>query len=103
MTWEFDLEDARKAIATHQAKRVLIQLPDGVKPYGKAIVDALADTGAELLIWTESNYGSCDLPVEAKNVGVDLILHFGHEQWNYVKPKGTSATPVTVSRPGNAQ
>jgi diphthamide biosynthesis enzyme Dph1/Dph2-like protein len=98
MTWEFDLEDARKAIATHHAKKVLIQLPDGIKPYGKDIVDALKDTGAELFIWTDSNYGSCDLPVEAKNVGVDLILHFGHEQWNYMKPRGEKLVPLTPSQ-----
>ncbi len=101
MTWEFDLEDAKKAIAMHNAKKVLIQLPDGVKPYGKDIVDALKGTGAELFIWTDSNYGSCDLPVEAKNVGIDLILHFGHEQWNYAKPSTEKLTAVTVSRPEN--
>jgi 2-(3-amino-3-carboxypropyl)histidine synthase len=98
MTWEFDLEDAKKAIKTHNAKKVLIQLPDGVKPYGKEIVDALKDEGAELFIWTDSNYGSCDLPVEAKNVGIDLILHFGHEAWNYGKPVEKNANRETVSR-----
>jgi diphthamide biosynthesis enzyme Dph1/Dph2-like protein len=94
MEWEFDLASARDAIAKHGAKRVLIQLPDGVKPHGGAIVDALRDTGAELLIWTDSNYGSCDLPVEARNVGVDLILHFGHEAWNYAKPAAQDAKPL---------
>ncbi len=85
----------------HKAKKVLIQLPDGIKPHAQTIVDALSDTGAELFIWTESNYGACDLPVEARNVGIDLILHFGHEAWNYVKPLGTSQALPVVSRPAN--
>ena len=85
------MESARAAIQKYAAKKVLIQLPDGIKPHAKTIVDALADTGATLLIWTDSNYGSCDLPVEARNVGVDLILHFGHEAWNYTKP-----LPITI-------
>ena len=87
MEWELSIGEAKNAIAHYNAKKVLIQLPDGLKPHAKDIVDALADTGAELLIWTDSNYGSCDLPIEARNVGVDLVLHYGHESWNYEKPK----------------
>ncbi len=86
MEWELDIESAKQAIAQYGAKKVLIQLPDGIKPHAGEIADALKDCGAELFIWTDSNYGSCDLPIEARNVGVDLILHFGHEAWNYQKP-----------------
>ena len=87
MEWDLHLEEARKAIATYGAKKVLIQLPDGIKQHAGDIVDALRDSGAELYIWTDSNYGACDLPVEARNVGIDLILHWGHEAWNYAKPR----------------
>lgn len=86
MEWELNIDNARAAITQYGAKKVLIQLPDGIKEHGGRIVDALRDTGAELFIWTDSNYGACDLPVEARNVGVDLILHWGHEAWNYAKP-----------------
>lgn len=86
MEWELNLAEARAAIEQHAAKKVLIQLPDGIKAHAGEIVDALRESGAELFIWTDSNYGACDLPVEARNVGVDLILHWGHEAWNYQKP-----------------
>jgi len=89
MEWDLGLEAARQAITKHQAKRVLIQLPDGLKQHAAEITDSLKDTGAELFIWTDSNYGACDLPVEARNIGVDLILHYGHEAWDYTKPSQT--------------
>ena len=95
MEWDLGLEAAKQAIAKHQAKRVLIQLPDGLKQRAAEIVDSLKSAGAELFIWTDSNYGACDLPLEAKNVGVDLILHYGHEAWDYGKPR--------VSRPESAK
>jgi diphthamide biosynthesis enzyme Dph1/Dph2-like protein len=86
MEWDLHLDNARQAIAQYNAKKVLIQLPDGLKMHAGYIVDSLRDCGAELFIWTDSNYGSCDLPIEAKNLGVDLVLHYGHEAWNYSKP-----------------
>ena len=102
MEWELNLEAARAAITQYNAKKVLIQVPDGLKQHTDKIYDALRDTGAELFIWTDSNYGSCDLPIEAKNVGVDLILHYGHEAWNYAKPTKQYA-PVRASTPENSQ
>jgi diphthamide biosynthesis enzyme Dph1/Dph2-like protein len=86
MEWDLHLDNAKAAIAQYNAKKVLIQLPDGLKQHAGHIYDELRSTGAELFIWTDSNYGSCDLPVEARNVGIDLILHYGHEAWNYSKP-----------------
>ena len=94
MEWDLNLASAREAVKQYNAKKVLIQLPDGIKPHAKTIVDGLTGTGAELFIWTDSNYGACDLPIEARNVGVDLILHFGHEAWNYSKPTIENATLV---------
>lgn len=89
MEWDLSLENAKQAIKDNNAKKVLIQLPDGLKQHAGTIIDALQDTGAELFIWVDSNYGACDLPLEAKNVGIDLILHYGHEAWNYEKPQYT--------------
>jgi 2-(3-amino-3-carboxypropyl)histidine synthase len=97
MEWDLNLESARQAITTHNAKKVLIQMPDGLKAHAGEVYDALRNTGAELFIWTDSNYGSCDLPIEARNVGVDLVLHYGHEAWNYEKPK-TSETLLSPKK-----
>jgi 2-(3-amino-3-carboxypropyl)histidine synthase len=96
MEWDLNLESAKAAIKQYNAKKVLIQLPDGIKPHAKVIVDGLKNEGAELFIWTDSNYGACDLPIEARNVGVDLILHFGHEAWDYKKPPSENAPLVAI-------
>ncbi len=79
-TMEYDLEidRAAKEIAASKAKTVLIQLPDGLKPKAKDIVDNLKKkTGSELHIWAGSCFGSCDIP----NVkGYDLLIQWGHSE-----------------------
>ncbi len=80
--YEFDIAQAVKEIRAQKAKKVLLHLPDGLKPRTKEMVDELRKkTSAEIMVWAGSCYGACDIPVEAKNVGVDLIMHFGHTKW----------------------
>jgi len=82
--YKLDLDTAIAAIQQHKPRRILIQLPDGLKPRAREIQDELAKhTDAEFLIWGGSNFGSCDLPIEVKQLGVDLLLHFGHPQWQF--------------------
>lgn len=82
--WDFDEDAVIEAVRKHDAKKVLLQFPDGLKMHAHTIAKKVEqETGAEVLIWGASNYGACDLPVEARNVGVELIVHFGHSPWNY--------------------
>lgn len=84
----FDLElgKAAAAIKKYGSKRVLVQLPEGLRPRAKDVQEYLQKhTKALILVWAGSCYGACDLPVEAKNVGVDLIIHWGHAPWKYSK------------------
>lgn len=56
-----------------------MQLADGLKPYARRIQDHLeAHTKATILVWGGSCFGSCDIPLEAKTLGVDLVLQWGH-------------------------
>ncbi|MBC8495254.1 diphthamide synthesis protein [archaeon] len=81
--YNFDLKPAIKEIKESKAKKVLLHLPDGLKPRAKDIQEELErKTKAKIFIWAGSCYGSCDLPVESKNLGIDLILHFGHTKWS---------------------
>ena len=78
---EYDLELKRVAreINKIKARRVLIQLPDGLKIYAKAIVDYLRKkTKAEIVIWMGSCFGACDTP---KVSGFDLLVQFGHTEF----------------------
>lgn len=80
--YEIDLENAIKTIKDNSAKRVLIQLPDGIKPRAKELVEEIEQkTNARVFIWAGSNFGACDLPSGIDYLKVDLLLHFGHSKW----------------------
>lgn len=90
---EYDLEINRivKTIGREKAKKILLQFPDGLKPYSDVIAREIENklkNGAEILIWFGSCFGACDVPLQAENLGVDLIVQFGHSVWKYNKKKG---------------
>jgi len=77
--YNLELEKAVDEIKTAKAKTVLIQLADGLKPRAKEVQQFLQEkTGAEIIIWGGSCFGACDIPLEAENLGVDLLLQWGH-------------------------
>jgi 2-(3-amino-3-carboxypropyl)histidine synthase len=85
---EYNLEIERivREINKTKAKKVLIQLPDGLKSYAVAIVHELEkrtrsskESKPEIYIWLGSCFGACDIP---KVEGVDLVVQFGHSKWD---------------------
>ena len=82
MDYDLELDTVVNEIKKNNAKRVLIQLPDGLKPKADEIQKKLKkDTKTEVLIWAGSCFGACDVPTSAKNLGADLIIQFGHSKW----------------------
>ncbi len=82
MTYNQELEKAIVEIKESRAKRACIQLPDGMKPLAKEIVDALkTQTNAEIIIWLGSNFGACDIPLSLESLGIDLLLSWGHSSF----------------------
>ena len=78
---EFDFEEERikQEIAKLGAKRVLLQLPEGLKPEGLSLAKIVEKTGALPIISADPCYGACDLATDdARRLGIDLIMHFGH-------------------------
>ena len=64
-----------------KAKLVLLQFPDGLKKYATTIVDFLEEkTSAKFLIWIETCFGACDIPILGKELEdkIDLVIQFGH-------------------------
>ncbi len=61
-------------------KRILIQLPSGLKIYARKIIDILEEkTEADILVSSDPCFGACDLAVDtALSMDADLLLHFGH-------------------------
>ncbi len=78
MEYDLELEKAVQEIKKNQAKTVVIQLPDGLKPKAGEIAKELSEkTNAKISIWLGSCYGACDIP----KVDADLLIQWGHSEW----------------------
>lgn len=87
---EYDLELDRivRTIKKEKAKLVILQFPDGLKPYATVIAEEIEKKAkCTCLIWLGSCFGACDVPVQVENIKpkIDLIIQFGHSAWNYNK------------------
>lgn len=83
---EYELEIPRivNSIKKQKAKLVLLQFPDGLKPYSTIIAKEIErKAGCECIIWFESCFGACDVPLEAERLGIQMIVQFGHSPWSY--------------------
>ena len=87
----FDLEEERLVdeIRRRGAKRVLIQLPEGLKSQGPRLASIIEKAEALPIISADPCYGACDLAIsEAESLSADLIVHYGHSElmWSEVVP-----------------
>jgi 2-(3-amino-3-carboxypropyl)histidine synthase len=78
--YNLELEKVAYEIKKQGANRVLLQLPDGLRPLAFQIVKALSKIiSAQIFLSGDSCYGACDLAFnQAKELSVDLIVHYGH-------------------------
>lgn len=79
--YDLELDKIILEIKSSKAELVLLQFPDGLKPYAIAVVDFLErNTEAEFMIWMGSCFGACDTPVLPKDIEkkIDLVIQFGH-------------------------
>ncbi|MCS7124222.1 MAG: diphthamide biosynthesis enzyme Dph2 [Candidatus Bathyarchaeota archaeon] len=77
--FDFEEERLKQEIVKYEAKRVLIQLPDGLKVEGPRLARIVEKAGALPIISADPCYGGCDLATaEAESLGVDLLVHYGH-------------------------
>lgn len=77
--FDFEEERVKREIIRLGAKRVLIQLPEGLKPEGPSLAKIVEKTGALPIVSADPCYGACDLATtEAESLGADLIIHYGH-------------------------
>lgn len=86
--YDLELERIIKSIKKEKAKKVLLQFPDGMKPYSLTISKEIEDkTKAQCFIWLGTCFGACDIPLDVENLGVDMIIQFGHSSWDYKNVK----------------
>jgi len=80
--FDFEEERLKKEIIRLGAKRVLLQLPEGLKPEGLLLAKIIEKTGALPFISADPCYGACDIAFdEAESLSADLIVHFGHSRF----------------------
>jgi 2-(3-amino-3-carboxypropyl)histidine synthase len=80
--YDLELDKVAAQIKKENAKRVCIQLPDGLKPKAMDICSELKKKAdAEIIIWLGYCFGACDIPSDVEKLGVDLIVQFGHSEW----------------------
>ncbi|MFQ5761494.1 MAG: diphthamide biosynthesis enzyme Dph2 [Candidatus Bathyarchaeia archaeon] len=85
MQFKFETERVASTIRRRGAKRVMLQLPEGLKKYGVGLARELeAQTSAVIYVSCDPCYGACDLPLdEARLLNVDLIIHYGHSKFAF--------------------
>jgi len=79
-SYDFELEKIKELIKNRDARRVGLQLPEGLKTVAIDIASEITkDTGAEVIISGSSCYGACDVDEKLERI-VDILFHFGHSE-----------------------
>ena len=82
--YNLEIQKIVKTIKKQKPKNILLQFPEGMKPYSQTITDEIeSQTNTNCMIWLDSCFGACDIPIETKDLGTDLIIQFGHSKWNF--------------------
>jgi 2-(3-amino-3-carboxypropyl)histidine synthase len=90
--YDLEFDRIRKEIRERDAKKILLQLPDGIKPMAFQIIKKIRqDSDVDVFLSGSSCYGACDLAInEALELEADLIVHLGHSEFIH----GDVAVPV---------
>ncbi len=82
---DYDLEIERviNEIVSRKAKKVLIQLGEGLKPRAIEIQEQIESkllNSCKVHFWLNSCYGKCDIPeiIDSKKNDYDMLIQFGH-------------------------
>ncbi len=82
MTLDFEKEKLVAELKKQKPKKVLVQLAEGIKQNALEISKIIEKLGIECFFSGETCWGGCSVAVhEAKELGADLIVHFGHAEF----------------------
>uniref|UniRef100_UPI00398F889E 2-(3-amino-3-carboxypropyl)histidine synthase subunit 1 isoform X2 n=1 Tax=Pristiophorus japonicus TaxID=55135 RepID=UPI00398F889E len=78
--YNFEIYKTVWRIKQAEAKRVALQMPEGLQMFVCAIADIIERfTGADTLIMGDVTYGACCVDdFTARALGADLMVHYGH-------------------------
>ncbi|MEK6926194.1 MAG: diphthamide biosynthesis enzyme Dph2 [Nanoarchaeota archaeon] len=79
---DFELDKLVRELKKRKPKKVLVQLPEGIKQNAIEISKVFENLGIEVIFSGETCWGACSVAVqEAEALGADLIVHFGHAEF----------------------
>jgi len=82
MALDFEKEKLINELEKRKPEKVLVQLAEGIKKHAGEIEKWIKACGIEVVFSGETCWGGCDIVVdEARAVGADLIVHFGHAEF----------------------
>ena len=85
MALDFELPKLQEELKRIKPKKVLVQLPEGIKQKAFVVKQAIEDISGldiEVTFSGETAWGGCAIAIEeAKAVNADLIIHFGHAKF----------------------
>ena len=86
-----DVEDTIKKLEGMNARKILLQLPDGLKPHAFDYFNSLS-AKFSVIISSDPFYGACDVGNAEIYKDVDCIVQYGHSEIPNVKyPKSKTA------------
>ena len=85
--YDIDLEKAAKIIKENDYKRVVLQVPEGLKSHFSKFVEFFEEkTNASVIISADPCFGACDIiNSEFKNLDVDFVIQIGHAPIPYIE------------------
>lgn len=85
--YDFEIENVIEKIKKGNFRHIGLQFPEGLKRYAVRIADEIeAKTQAKTIIFFDPTYGACDIKLgDAKDLNIDLLVHFGHEKFKDLK------------------
>lgn len=86
MALNFEKEKLVKELKKLKPKKILVQLPEGIKQNAIEISETIESLKIEVIFSGETSWGGCSIALqEAEALNVDLIVHFGHSKFIDVK------------------
>jgi 2-(3-amino-3-carboxypropyl)histidine synthase len=99
--YEVNIDRIAEEARSRGARRILLQVPDGLKPLSGKIAECIRRaTGAEVLIHSDSVFGACDLHLDKVSVlKPDLVVHLGHTPYPPELADGRRVPDIVVFDP----
>lgn len=79
--YDLELEEVCKTIKEKEYRTILLQFPEGLKKLATEAKELLEKrTNTDVIIYADPCYGACDLPLHLNDLGIDLLVQFGHAE-----------------------